>query len=82
MYLVPSRELLDDKEGKDFLDFVVRLCSAPPSNEGAKSPSKSPFSSNRSLRDDGARLLRRLTNDVPCVQSLLWPHMMEYLVRN
>ncbi len=64
--ILAARELLmnGEQRGKDFLDFVLRL-SADTSPD---------------LRRVGAGLLQRLTSEVPSVQPLLWPHLMEYLL--
>ena len=87
---------LEGEKGRDFLEFIVKLCALPVNIEGSinatgryssASSLKHFFSdlenagvSNATLRDMCDNILQLLTNNVDAMEPVLWPHLLEYLL--
>ena len=83
---------LEGEKGRDFLEFIVRLCALPVSSEDSTAYSSASnliyfFSdlessgvSNATLRDMCDNILQLLTNNVDAMEPVLWPHLLEYLL--
>lgn len=71
--------------GRDFLEFLLRLCALTPDaplTTGGKPESHSTSSNeivtNSNLREMCDSILQLLANSVPCMEAVLWPHMLDY----
>ena len=65
----------DNREGRDFLDFILRQCALP-------SSSKPEQAETESLRAMCSNILQLLASNVPDLDKLLWPRLMDYLLAN
>ena len=85
--------LLYFQAGRDFLEFLIRLCALTPdaptnsSSGGGNSSETSSASAisselvtNSNLREMCGSILQLLANSVPLVEGLLWPHMLDYIL--
>ena len=81
--------------GRDFLEFLIRLCALPPdittttnnnNNNGRQQQHQvetvgpNEIVTNSNLREMCDAILQLLAKSVPCVEGLLWPHMLDYVL--
>jgi hypothetical protein len=77
---------LKGSEGKDFLEFIIRLCALSCDEEMAISDNKgvdsvpSDVVSNRGLKEMCDSILLLLSTSVDAMEPVLWPHLMDYLL--
>ncbi len=70
--LLGHKGFLQGKEGRDFVDFVVQLCSQEDRN--------STVSGQESTVEMCSNILQLLAKSVPSVEALLWPHLLDHLM--
>jgi len=68
-----SHGCLAGEQGKDFVDFILKLCSHE--DEGV-------VSELEPLSVLGDNILQLLTNSVDGVETVLWPYLIEYIMRD
>ncbi len=73
--LLGRKGLLQGKEGSDFLKFIVRLCARPEDADNG-----SIGENDSSLREMCCSILLLLAKSVPEMESVLWPHLVDYLL--
>ena len=71
---------LEGNKGRDFLEFIIRLCSLGP-GEDKSVKTGSDGVTNDALSQMCSNILQLLTTTVDTVQPVLWPHLLEYLLQ-
>ncbi|XP_023324699.1 maestro heat-like repeat-containing protein family member 1 [Eurytemora carolleeae] len=67
---------LSGESGKDFIDFIVKMCEE--GDRGTEFSSTAP----EPLAIMGDNILQLLTNSVVGVEPVLWPYLLEYLMQD
>jgi hypothetical protein len=65
--------LRENEVGRDFMDFVVKFCAEPDKAEWAKG--------GESLRETCGNILQLFATNVPALEPLLWPRLIDCLLQ-
>lgn len=71
---------LKEPEGKDFLEFVVKICALPPDDQETKATLHKGDVSCDELREICDNILQLWSTKESAMDVVLWPHLLDYLL--
>ncbi len=72
---------LQGKEGKDFVEFIVALCSSTAALRDADKEQQQQAQQHERLGETCGSILQLLARSVPSVEAILWPHLLDSLMQ-